>query len=68
MFDGGAAAAAATIPCMVPLHLTSTTIHVAPHVADRLVEKGAAEWLPGVAALVVKPGAKVDVPEVAASR
>lgn len=41
---------------MIPLHLTSTTIHVAPHVAERLVEKGSAEWLPGVAALVAKPG------------
>ena len=41
---------------MIPLHLTSTTIHVAPHVADRLVAAGSAEWLPGVAALVAKPG------------
>ena len=52
---------------MVPLHLTTTTIHVAPQVADRLVENGAAEWLPGVAALVLKPGAQIDVREAAAA-
>ena len=52
---------------MIPLHLHSTTIHVAPHVADRLVENGRAEWVPGVAALVAKPGNHTELLAVIAS-
>ena len=39
---------------MIPLHLRTTTIHVAPTQADTLVESGVAEWLSGVRALVAK--------------
>ena len=36
----------------IPLHLASTTVHVSPEDADRLVALRAAEWLPlGVPAL-----------------
>ena len=37
---------------MIPLHLKSTTIHVDPEQAERLVKADAAAWLPGVSALV----------------
>ena len=37
---------------MIPLHLSSTTVHVSPEQADLLVSARIAEWLPsGVRAL-----------------
>ena len=41
---------------MIPLHLTSTTIHVTAEQAERLVSAAVAEWLPGVRALLSKSG------------
>ena len=49
---------------MIPLHLTSTTIHVAAHVADRLVRDGAAEWLTGVRALVATGRMPADIADI----
>jgi hypothetical protein len=39
---------------MIPLHLTSTTIHVTAEQAERLIAAAVAEWLPGVRALLIK--------------
>ena len=39
---------------MIPLHLTSTTIHVSAEQAERLIAAAVAEWLPGVRALLTK--------------
>jgi hypothetical protein len=49
---------------MIPLHLTSTTIHVTAEQAERLIAASVAEWLPGVKALLSR---RHDDTEVLAS-
>ena len=49
---------------MIPLHLRSTTVHVSREQAERLVKKGAAEWLPGGFGLVAKPDDSVVLAEL----
>ena len=46
---------------MIPLHLTSTTIHVTAEQAERLIAAAVAEWLPGVRALLAKSGDDTEV-------
>jgi len=46
---------------MIPLHLTTTTIHVSEDQAARLVARAVADWLPGVRALVVVRASDADV-------
>ncbi len=46
---------------MVPLHLRTTTIHVTPEEAERLVAADAATWLPGVRALLTNRASDSDV-------
>ena len=46
---------------MIPLHLTSTTIHVTAEQAERLIAASVAEWLPGVRALLTKRGDDTEV-------
>jgi hypothetical protein len=46
---------------MVPLHLRTTTIHVTPEEAERLVAADAATWLPGVRALLTNGASDSDV-------
>lgn len=40
---------------MIPLHTTSTTVHVDQAEADRLVAIGAARWIAGQRALIASP-------------
>jgi hypothetical protein len=46
---------------MVPLHLRTTTIHVTPEEAERLVAVEVATWLPGVRALLTNGASDTDV-------
>ena len=46
---------------MIPLHLNTTTIHVTDEQAERLVREAAAEWLPGVRALLAKRSSDSDI-------
>ena len=50
-----------TCQTMIPLHLTSTTIHVTADQAERLIAAAVAEWLPGVRALLTKSGDDTEV-------
>jgi hypothetical protein len=46
---------------MIPLHLRTTTIHVTPEEAQRLIAANAATWLPGVRALLTNGASDSDV-------
>jgi hypothetical protein len=46
---------------MIPLHLRTTTIHVTPDEAQRLIAANAATWLPGVRALLTNRASDSDV-------
>jgi hypothetical protein len=46
---------------MIPLHLRTTTIHVTPEEAQRLIAANAATWLPGVRALLTNRASDSDV-------
>jgi hypothetical protein len=46
---------------MIPLHLRTTTIHVTPEEAERLIAADAATWLPGVRALLTNEASDNDV-------
>ena len=62
MFDGVTIGAERRLGCtMIPLHLTSTTIHVTAEQAERLIAAAVAEWLPGVRALLTRSGDDAEV-------
>jgi hypothetical protein len=46
---------------MIPLHLTTTTIHVTPEQAQRLVASAVAAWLGDVPALLATRPRDADV-------
>jgi hypothetical protein len=61
MFDRVASAEGRRLHTMIPLHLTSTTIHVTAEQAERLIAAAVAEWLPGVRALLSRRSSDAEV-------
>ena len=46
---------------MIPLHLPTTTVHVSWDQAANLIQRGVAEWIEGVPALIAKPSFDASV-------